>query len=370
LFLPYPFIYKSSIDVFLTKVLTSFAKFYTNHAMKTEIVINSGHVQLMVQFMQSRQIVLSQVFDAEQLALIIESTHQSGPHIPILAFATMLRQLASYLNEPDITLQIASMVTTGHLGIVGYVLHACSNLGEALFCLKRYGKLIVNAVDEMQVHQQQDMIELQWRHDPEIDCIVLELGIAIMMQFARQLVNQPLEVSAVHFVQKSPDHAERYAQYFACPVYFSQEKMSVVFPLRNLEIPISKPDKALLDILQQQADLALQALPKTDEFLHSVRLHLVRLCQTGQPHVDALADSLHLSSRTIQRRLAEHQVSFQQVLDEVRQQLCIQYLQQQIQLSDIAQLLGYSDQSAFTRAYKRWTGQTPHQQRIASRKNL
>lgn len=338
--------------------------------MKTEIVINAGHVQLMVQFMQSRQIVLSEVFNTEQLALVIDSARQTAAHIPVLEFALMLRQLANYLDEPDVTLQIASMVTTGHLGIVGYLLHACSNLAEALSCLKRYGKLIVNAVEEMQIHQQQDLIELQWHHDPKFDDIALELGIAIMMQFARQLVNQPLDIYCVNLVHPKPKNSEHYQQFFECPVYFGQPKMSVLFPVKNLEIPISKPDKTLLDILQQQADLALQALPKTDEFLHTVRQHLVRLCQHGQPHVEALADSLHLSSRTVQRRLADNQQTFQHVLDEVRQQLCLQYLEQQIQLSDIAQLLGYSDQSAFTRAYKRWTGLTPHQQRIASRKNL
>lgn len=338
--------------------------------MKTEIVINSGHVQLMVQFMQLRQIVLSDVFSTEQLALVIESTRQSGAHIPVLEFSAMLRQLANYLNEPDVTLQIASIVTTGHLGLVGYLLHACASLAEALACLQRYGKLIVNAVDEMQIHQVGDMIELRWQYDPEFDYIVLELGIAIMMQFARQLVNQPLLLHSVNLVQRTPQNAEHYRQYFDCPVYFGQSGMSVNFPATNLQIPITKPDKTLLDILQQQADLALQALPKTDEFLQTVRQHLVRLCQNGQPHVETLADSLHLSTRTVQRRLADNHLTFQQVLDEVRQQLCLQYLQQQIQLSDIAQLLGYSDQSAFTRAYKRWTGQTPHQQRIASRKNL
>lgn len=78
-----------------------------------------------------------------------------------------------------------------------------------------------------------------------------------------------------------------------------------------------------------------------------------------------LADRLHLSQRTLQRRLAQYDLSFQQLLDDVRQQLCRQYLQQQVSLYDIAQLIGYSDQSAFTRAYKRWTGTTPLQQRRA-----
>lgn len=338
--------------------------------MKTEIVINSGHVQLMVQYMQSRQIGLSEVFNAEQLALIADVSSRGGIAVPCAQFSAMLRRLEQYVGEPDVILQIASMVSTSHLGIVGYLLHACDNLGEALACLRRYRKLIVNAMDDMQVSQQGEAIQLQWLYEFSPDYIVLELGIAIMLEFARQLVNQPLSMHAVSMMRTAPVDVQCYQQFFGCPVYFERPQTSVVFSAKTLSIAIRQPDRQLLDILQQQADLALQALPDRDEFIQQLHRHLIELCHAGEPQVQALAARMHLSVRTVQRRLSENQLTFQQVLDDVRQQLCLQYLDQQIQLSDIAQLLGYSDQSAFTRAYKRWTGNTPHQYRIASRRNL
>jgi len=312
--------------------------------------------------MQSRGLALSDVFTQDQV-VVIAHAQATGQAVPVLQFAAMLRQLATHLQEPDITLKIASMIRTGHLGIVGYLLHTCANAAEALACLRRYRKLIVTAVEDMKVLFQQDTIELRWEHNPTIDPLVLELGIAIMVQFSRQLVNQHLSPIRVNLMQMPPS-VEPYEQYYGCPVHFQHGWASVVFPATYLSIPISQPDKTLQDILQQQADTALQALPKTDEFMKRVHQHLARLCQDGQPHVDELADRLHLSIRTVQRRLLDSGTTFQQALDEVRQQLCWQYLQQDIQLSDIAQLLGYSDQSAFTRAYKRWTGSTPHQERL------
>lgn len=330
--------------------------------MKTEILINGGHLQLVAQYMQSRSLVLSDVFTPDQVAVIAQA-QATGEAVPVLQFAAMMRQLATHLQEPDITLKIASMIRTGHLGVVGYLLHTCSNAAEALACLRRYRKLIVTAVEDMKVLVQQDTIELRWEHNPTIDPLVLELGIAIMVQFSRQLVNQHLSPTRVNLMQVPPS-VEPYEHYYGCPVHFQHGWASVVFPATYLSIPISQPDKTLQDILQQQADTALQALPKTDEFMKRVQQHLARLCQDGQPHVNELAARMHLSIRTVQRRLLENGTTFQQALDEVRQQLCWQYLQQDIQLSDIAQLLGYSDQSAFTRAHKRWTGSTPHQERL------
>lgn len=336
--------------------------------MKTDIVINGGHLQLVAQYMQSRGLMLSDVFTPDQITVIAHA-QATGQAVPVLQFASILRQLANHIQEPDMTLQIASMISTGHLGVVGYLLHACANMAEALACLRRYRKLIITAIEDMQVLSTHDTLELKWEHDPKIDPLVLELGIAILVQFSRQLVNlenQSLPPIQVNLIQVPPS-IEPYEQFYGCPVHFHPTWASVILPVSYLAIPIAQPDKTLLDILQKQADVALQALPKTDEFMHRVHQHLAQLCQDGQPHVDELAARLHLSVRTVQRRLMDNDTTFQQALDEIRQRLCWQYLQQDIQLSDIAQLLGYSDQSAFTRAYKRWTGSTPHQERLRSK---
>lgn len=348
--------------------MTSFAIFYTNYAMTTfsinpEAAINSGHIQLVTHFMQSRGINLADVFTSEQQAIVHEAITHTNLQVPVTHLAMMLRQLAQYLNDPDVVLEIASMVTTAHLGIVGYLLHACATLEEALFSLNRYNKLIVNAIELMRIEQLSDRVCLSWSHDPDRDSIVLELGIAIMMQFTRQLVNQPLQIFQINLIKPDIPTHRRYQEFFGCPVQFGQQQTSIIFPAKNLHIPIVKPDKTLLAILQQQADIALQSLPRLDDFMHQVHQQLAWQCQSGQPTIDQLAKAMHLSVRTLQRRLTEYDMTFQMVLDKVRNQLCNQYLTQHIQLSDIAQLLGYSDQSAFTRAFKRWTGTTPLQQR-------
>ena len=331
-------------------------------------MINNNQLQLMVQFMQQQQIALSEVFDSEQLALLSNAcAGQQVSHIPAPKFAVMLRQLAVYMRQPSVALFIAQCVNTANLGVLGYLLHACDSMGEALLKLMRYGKLIMNDMDEIQTQQIGMNIELQWPQWSEGNEILLELGMAVMRQFSLQLAGQPLQMNYIHLMHDLMHDSEHdkahYEAFFGCKVYFNQPRNIMSFPAKNLKIPIEKPDKALLSILQQQAEEALKSLPSTDVFLQQAQRQLMDLCQQGEPSLTQLADRLHISTRTLQRRLTDYQLSFQQLLDDVRQQLCQQYLQQQVSLSDIAQLLGYSDQSAFTRAYKRWTGTTPLQQR-------
>ena len=329
-------------------------------------MINNNQLQLMVQYMQQQQIVLSDVFDSDQLTLLTNAcTGQKLSHIPVSQFTLMLKKLATYMREPTIALSIAQCVNTANLGVLGYLLHACDTLGEAMVRLLRYGKLIINDMDHIRLAQVGSNIEMQWPDIAAGEHLIMELGMAVMRQFSLQLAGRPLQLNYVYLMHDLVGEAEPYESFFGCKVYFNQPLNLMSFPASNLNIPIEKPDKALLEILQQQAEEALKNLPSVDVFLQQAQRQLMDLCQQGEPSLMQLADRLHLSQRTLQRRLAQYDLSFQQLLDDVRQQLCRQYLQQQVSLSDIAQLIGYSDQSAFTRAYKRWTGTTPLQQRRA-----
>ena len=334
--------------------------------MNRNSMINSNQLQLMVQYMQQQQIALSDVFDSDQLTLLTNAcAGQKVSHIPAPQFTVMLKKLALYMRDPAIALSIAQCVNTANLGILGYLLHACDTLGEALVRLQRYGKLIINDMDHIRLAQVNTNMEIQWPDIAAGEQLIMEFGMAVMRQFSLQLAGRPLQLNYVHLMHELVGDAAPYESFFGCEVFFNQPLNLMSFPASNLDIPIEKPDKALLGILQQQAEEALKNLPSVDVFLQQAQRQLMDLCQQGEPSLMQLADRLHLSQRTLQRRLAQYDLSFQQLLDDVRQQLCRQYLQQQVSLSDIAQLIGYSDQSAFTRAYKRWTGTTPLQQRRA-----
>jgi AraC-like DNA-binding protein len=151
-----------------------------------------------------------------------------------------------------------------------------------------------------------------------------------------------------------------YLDYFKCPVDFEKDFTCVRFPLSFLSIPLLHSDTTLLDLLSQQAEALLLVLPKADMFEEKLQQVIVQSLHEGEPTLPVVAAHLALSSRTLQRRLQERGLVFQDILENTRRELAIRYLQDKtLSLTDIALLLGYSEQSAFNRAFKRWYSEPP-----------
>ena len=121
-------------------------------------------------------------------------------------------------------------------------------------------------------------------------------------------------------------------------------------------------------MLDRQARALLRALPEASQagsgIDRQLQQVLLKLLSDGEPTLARASHAMHMSPRTLQRRLARYQLSWQQWLDRNREQLARQYLDDtSLTLTDIALLLGFSEQSAFTRAYRRWTGNSPGRER-------
>ncbi|MFZ3193762.1 MAG: AraC family transcriptional regulator ligand-binding domain-containing protein [Moraxellaceae bacterium] len=333
--------------------------------MGDDALVAATYVQLLIEYLHQSALTPEQLFSAEQL-LLLQASRAGGSQSRMsrTVFSAMLRQVQQQVPQQTLGLELAKQISAAHLGVLGYLILACSSLGEALVRMDRYGRLVDDAID-MQIRQVGDQIELSW---PPLltaaDAVFVELGVAGVVQFARNITGQQAAMTAVGFAHWHDGHLQPYRQFFGCVPSFSQPNTFLRFPMAYLSLPLRQPDAVLLDILEVQANQALALLPRTDVFLQEVRRLLIRLCREGAPTLQQVAAVLHVTPRTLQRRLAEHGVRFQPLLDEVRLQLCEQYLQDdRLQLTDIAALLGYSDQSALTRAYRRWTGRTPYQQR-------
>lgn len=333
--------------------------------MSDDSLVASTYVQLLIEYLGQAELQPEQLFSVEQLALL-ETSRRDGSQSRIsrTQFSAMLHQVQQRVQQPALGLALAKHISAAHLGVLGYLILACSNLGDALIRMERYGRLIDDAI-EMQIQQVGDQVELSW---PPLltaaDAVFVELGTASIVQFARNITGQAAPMTAVGFAHGHERSVQLYRQFFGCVPSFGQPQTFLRFPIAYLSLPLRQPDAVLLDILEVQANQALALLPHTDVFLQDVRRLLIRLCREAAPTLEQVADALHMTPRTLQRRLVEHEVRFQVLLDEVRLQLCEQYLQDdRLQLTDIAALLGYSDQSALTRAYRRWTGRTPYQQR-------
>ncbi len=281
---------------------------------------------------------------------------------PVAHWQALLQLASDRLGDSLLGLHLGRSVTPRHFGILGYVFLSCGNLGAALRRFDQYQRLIYD-VNPVTISMNSQEITFEWgvnqgRPGPLVD----ECAIATMVQFMRNLVQEPLNPCSITFVNPAPTDLQAYLDYFGCPVQFAQATTRMVIATADLQRGLRSPDPVLLEMLSQQADAFLAQLEPDDVWMQQLRHCLThQLMLHSEPSLEQAAAVMHLSARTLHRRLAERGLQFRAVLDELRCQLARQYLQdQRLQLTEIADLLGYSEQSAFTRAFRRWTGLTPH----------
>jgi AraC-like DNA-binding protein len=266
-------------------------------------------------------------------------------------------------------LGVGACVRPAHVGVLGYLVLASDTLGEAMLAYQRYETLFYGArLAEIEVVG--DQAEMRWpRSDNELGQQADGAAIAALVTFMRRQIDRPPPPSSVSFLENvDGETARAYEAFFGCPVTWNRSHIRVRFPLHYLSLPMPRRDPTLRELLDRQARALLRALPEgsggtsdTDRQLQQV---LLKLLSDGEPTLARAASAMHMSPRTLQRRLARHQLGWQQWLDRSREQLAMQYLADpSLTLTDIALLLGFSEQSAFTRAYRRWTGNSPGRER-------
>lgn len=187
----------------------------------------------------------------------------------------------------------------------------------------------------------------------------LTLGVAHMT--LKMLYGEDFRPQAILLKADSALH-DKYQDFFGAPVYFSQDCDALVLSAQHLEQKISHNDPQLLEFLNQYIREAVADEPT--ELRHQVEMLIHRLMPIQRCSLQEIANQLGLHKRTLQRRLSQSEVIFEDLLDSIRRKRTASYLSEpNIPMTQIAALLGYREQSSFNRACRRWFGATPLQVR-------
>lgn len=323
-------------------------------------VVPETYVQLLYEYLEARghapEAVLGEPWPAPG--------HGGGGGIDVDLWERMLERAGKRLRDPLIGLHVGQTITARHLGVLGSVLLACENVGAALQRFERYMRLVID-VTPMTRRIGPGWLELacevsRHRTGPLAD----ETGFAALVQFCRNLVRGPVNPIAVRFIHPSPADTRPYEAYFGCPVSFNQTELALRLDSDALALPLKSPDPALVALLERHADRLLAELPQQDEIVEQVRRAIASALREGEPGIETISAGLGYSPRTLQRRLHQAGSSFRAELNLTRHELAVSYLRDsRLQIVDIALLLGYSEHSAFTRAFREWSGHTPQRER-------
>ena len=246
------------------------------------------------------------------------------------------------------------------LGLVGLLVKGSSDVGTALRSLVRFLHLHVRgAVSNLETEGKLAVFSYQiYQPGTEGTDHVGDGAVAAMFNIMKTLCGPDWKPSEVRFAHSRPDDVRPYRRFFKAPLVFDTQPNAVVFTTHWLNVRVSRADPDLQHLLQHQID-ALE-LKFGNDLPGQVRSVLRTALLTGHAGADQVAELFSMHSRTLRRRLKDFGTSYQELLDEGRFEIARQMLLDTgMDAKRIADLLHYADASAFTRAFRRWSGTSP-----------
>jgi len=277
-------------------------------------------------------------------------------------------------KDPSIGINLRRQYGSGFFHFVNYIGLNSQNLFETLQNYNRYGKLFCSAFN-YDLNTEGDNFKLSFSISSSLhqNHWIPEYHLSLPVYLVSMLdINGPKPVE-VRFKHRCPTSIEAYQTFFQAPVLFEQEENASVFTKESLDFKTNKSNPHLLKILKQQAEAALVQLAGSDDLNRKVEDIIIKNLPTGQLDIEMAADYLHMHRTTLHRKLKENGTSFNLLLTHIRQNLAKYYLRQNMNIEQIAYLLGYSNRSGFQYAFKSWFKYTPGEFRrslVDSNKNL
>ena len=234
-------------------------------------------------------------------------------------------------------------------------------LGRALNDYCRLAPLIDDGWQVM-LRQAGDSIRLCWSVAPGADYhpAAVEIFVARTVALCRMLLSSPLHLAAVSLAHPALGPRWRYRRFFACPVRFAAKRCQIELATTDLEIPLINSQPQLYALLVQHCEHWLDQLLSSQSLSIRLRNWLRQQLQLGQPDSSLAARHFAMSRQTLHRHLRDEGTGFNELLDQVRMEEACRYLaEERYSLGEIAFFLGFSEQSAFSRAFRRCMGESP-----------
>ena len=293
----------------------------------------------------------------------IGSTHAQD-RWPMAHVIKLFEAAVALTGREDIGLEFARRVRPGTFSVLGYALMTCRTLGQAIEVAPHFRRLVFDiGYSEMRFVMNADEARLGWHvvsQDLPYCRSLAESLIASWTHFGRWMAGVDLPLKEVLFLHAAPPDARPYAAFFECPVRFDAGENTLVFSGSLLDMPLLQADETLHLAMREQARAAMEKAFSHSDIGHRLRQALIPLMPKCEATVDKAAAALAMSPRSLQRRLGEAALGFQGVLDAVRRDMAIIYLRDPaLSLLDVALLLGYAEQSSFTRFFRANFASTP-----------
>lgn len=273
------------------------------------------------------------------------------------------------LHDPAIGLAAGARQTPLSWGLPGLAMLTCQTVGEAIaYGLQHQDSAGAMLQHHFEVHRSEALLEVTPRQfDVQIEPFLVEESFAGAQAIARALAGPSFRVLRVDLAYERPAHAEAYRRLFHCPVRFGAAKHRLGFDPQWLDSRVAGYDRLTCTLIRRQLNtLLVRPLGRAD-LVESLAGRL-RGRLGDAPRQVQMAEAIHLSDRTLRRRLSAHDTSYRALRDDTRYERARDLLASSgMTMAQIAEAVGYSDARAFRRAFKRWSGALPSAYRLQAR---
>jgi AraC-like DNA-binding protein len=289
--------------------------------------------------------------------------------VPVDAMARAWILASERATDPDFGLHGAETLPIGVYGVLEFATISSPNILETLERVARYYRLM-GAMSELGLEVSRDRARVTLRPVLSIEPARLrhyhEYTLGFLVARGRMLGGEAVKPSEVRFMHPAPASTAEHARVFRAPVRFAQPMNELVVPRAVLDLPLRTANPAAFVALGQAGETMLGG--DANDMLEGARAATRAALDGGDVRLETVARRLRVGSRTLQRRLRENGTSYARLLDQVRSETARRWVEQKtMSFGEIAFGLGFSEPSAFHRAFKRWTGVTPRDYQASTR---
>jgi len=279
--------------------------------------------------------------------------------VPVDELARSILSAYRATGEPALGLEVARQATSAMLDVVGPLISSCATLGEAFVQFDRYSSLVDQDGTYQLIRGDQRACFRFQSHEAndEVRRFRAELCLAFTHRLSLDLLPVNEHADEVWFVHAQPAYADAYCEAFRCAVHFERADNAIWFPSEALEAPLPSFAPGLNRVLREYADHALDLVVGPED--HAGRVVALLRARRSLDGVTAveIARALGMAPRTLRRELAACGTSFRDTLDRVRRETALEEVTRpHTSLKELSERLGFSEPSAFRRAFRRWTG--------------
>jgi AraC-like DNA-binding protein len=283
--------------------------------------------------------------------------------ISAAAQSRLVEYAAAELGDSALGLHLAQQSNPREVGLLFYIASAANTLGEALALFGRYSRIVNEAIRPKAIRSPEGVtIQAHFvgiaRHLARQNA---EFSIAATIKGLREIVGRNTSPVQVTFMHARNTDLREFERFFGCPVEFGGPMDQLTFSYEMLALPLITGDPYLLETLRPFCDEAARERNTTEGTLRaSVENEVQKLLPHGKAKRQTVARALAMSERTLSRKLTEERTNYDEIVDQLRRSLALQYIKDRgISLSQIAWLLGYEGSTSFNHAFVRWTGRSP-----------